>query len=198
MREKSGHGEEQGGERNGRLRPGDAVYFKDDELHEGTDPQYYFPDKPDLAYAEADTFVAGRDGPELNGASEGCRIITLYNKDDKTGALIHVDASDIGSTREEELTTVALSTVPSLRKEGVEGQVFGDVETSPHSLAAEKWNDRLSKMLRGKGVSEVAPPFSEGVGKDVTLSTRTGKIEVRDDNGAVIYRHQPGKPKSRE
>jgi hypothetical protein len=171
----------------------EIMHFKDDELRVESSPDYF--DNAGAAYAEADTFVAARkpENPDvevvLNAHGEGCRIVAI--NDSETGALIHVSAEDMFTTRGEELIDAAFE-LSDLNPAETRAIIFGDTDEMAEEMseAGENWNNRLSAHLQERGLETDVEIINEGEGKEVFLHLRgdgTHKIEAYDSNGAPLY-----------
>lgn len=154
----------------------------------------YDPTVPAFVNAPVGTALVGR-APEtgtsqvFNGNSEGCRVVTLWDRETGSGGLVHIgpEDMDIGTSQIGDV----FSAEPTLSGATVEAHVFGDVETSPlGEEIAGGMNDRLASYLRSRGIGDVTV-VSQGRGKDVTLDVKTGRVDVKGADGGRIYTNQP-------
>lgn len=185
------------------LPDGETVYFKDDVLSPGHDSRY------DAPYAPADTFIIGKNGPELEAHGGACRVLALYEPNNKTGALVHIDAADVYSDRHEELIGQLLDSYPSIATPATQGYLFGDIGTSAigdlsmgdlkglgfniseedgknYTESEREWQSNIINYLRERRINTITE-FTQGSGKDVFLDTKNGVIKVLDDRRKPIY-----------
>ena len=165
------------------LLDGETAYFDGVKYQKGFDPNYGH-------YAKADTFIIGKNGPELEAHGGDCAIITAYDGAQKVGAVLHIDTVHLGDkATTEEFINNLLQSLADVSRDTTFINVFIDVEDMPDlPEEARQWKETIISKLQGHFPQ--IDSFTKGFGKDVRLNTQTGVLRVFDHDHRLIFSNE--------
>ena len=183
-----------GGPEKIELQDGETAYFKDGYFQKGVDGEYGYP------YARADTFISGKNGPEIEAFGGHCIVVTFFDPEEKIGVVMHLHVSDIYKKRHEELIDAMMTVLPELSKKS-EVHLLADIESKSKIIRRMNedriaWKNKIVKYLKSKGYVKITE-FIKGDGKDVRMDTTNGSIRVFDDNEKLIFQKSPDSDKKK-
>lgn len=167
------------------LSDGETAWFDGEKYQTGSDPEYFGD-----YYAEAGTFIVGKNGPELEASGGDCRVVCIYNHKLKLGVVIHVDAADMFSDGHVKFLGALKQVLLEVFSRS-EAYVFGDIDSSNPDIQSLRdvciaWNDRIFNTLSAMGITSIQV-VTKGEGKNVSLGTADGNIRVTDVNDNLIF-----------
>ena len=163
------------------LQDGETAYFEGKKYQAGLDPEYGYP------YAKADTFIVGKNGPELEAWGGDCAVVSLYEANNKIGAVLHIDCVYIADREHaDDLINKLIEAIHDIPSKNMEANVFVDIEDNENLPdKARQWHQMIVEKLRSH-FSQI-DSFTRGNGKDVRLNTETGELRVFDDKHRLIF-----------